>query len=130
MRSYLSDRKQYVEFDNVKSDSSYIKNGVSQGSILGPLQFVIYVNDISLASKIFTERMYTEDISLSSTLNTFICNTNVNIDKELLKMSEWLMVNKLSVSLTLKIPKVMIFHMPQKQVTTPKLEMMERLKSV
>ena len=37
-------------------------------------------------------------------------------------MSEWLMVNKLLVSLTLKIPKAMIFHMPQKQVTTPKLE--------
>ena len=43
LRSHLSDRKQYVEFENVKSDLSNIKKpGVPQGSILGPLLFVIY----------------------------------------------------------------------------------------
>ena len=120
LRSYLSDRKQYVEFENVKSDSSNIKTGIPQGSILGPLLFVIHVNDISLASKIFTAIIYADDTSLSSTLNTFRCNTNVNINNELSKISEWLKVNKLS--LNTKKTKEMIFHMPQKQVTTPKLE--------
>ena len=120
LRSYLSDRKQYVEFENVISDSSNIKTGIPQGSILGPLLFVLHVNDISLASKIFTAIIYADDTSLSSTLNTFRCNTNVNINNELSKISEWLKVNKLS--LTTKKTKEMIFHMPQKQVTTPKLE--------
>ena len=54
LRSCLSDRKLYVKFENVKFDKSRIKTGVPQGSILGPLLFVIYVNDTSLASKIFT----------------------------------------------------------------------------
>ena len=102
LRSYLSDRKQYVEFENVKSDSMIIKTGVPQGSILGPLLFVIYVNDISLASKFFTAIIYADDTSLSSTLNTFRCNTNVNINNELSKISEWLKVNKLSLKGTVK----------------------------
>ena len=120
LRSYLSDRKQYIEFENVKSDSSNIKNGIPQGSILGRLLCVIYVNDISLASKIFTAIIYADDTSLSSTLNTFRCNTNVNTNNELSKISESLKVNKLS--LNTKKTKAMIFHMPQKQVTFPKLE--------
>ena len=98
LRSYLSDRKQYSEFENVKSDWRNIKTGVPQGSILGPLLFVIYVNDISLASKIFTAIIYADDTSLSSTLNTFRCNTNVNTNNELSKISEWLKVNKLSLN--------------------------------
>ena len=110
---------QYVEFENVKSDSSSIKTGVPQGSILGPHLIVIYVNNISRASKIFTAIIYADDTSLSRTLNTFRCNTNVNTNNELSKISEWLKVNKLS--LNTKKTK-MIFHMPQKQVTTPKLE--------
>ena len=116
----MSDRKQYVEFENVKSDKSNIKTGVHQGSILGPLLFVIYVNDISLASKICTAIIYGDDTSLSSTLNTFRCNTSVNINNQLSKISELLKVNKLS--LNTKKTKAMIFHMPQKQVATPKLE--------
>ena len=55
-------------------------------------------------------------MTLSSTLNTFRCNTNVNINNELSKISGWLKVNKLS--LNTKKTKAMIF---QKQVTT-KLE--------
>ena len=89
LRSYFSERKQYFDFENVKSDSSNIKTGVPQGSILGSLLFVIYVNDISLASKIFTTIIYADDTSLSSTLNTFRCTTNVNINNELSKISEW-----------------------------------------
>ena len=99
LRSYLYDRKQYVEFENVKSDSSNIKTGVSHGSILAPLPFVIYVNEISLASKIFTAIIHADDTSLSSTLNTFRYNANVNINNELSKISEWLKVNKLSLTL-------------------------------
>ena len=88
LRSYLSDRKQYAKFENVKSDSSNIQTAVPQGSILGPLLFCIDVSDISLASKKITAIIYADDTSLSGTLNTFRCNTNVNINDELSKISE------------------------------------------
>ena len=51
-KSYLSDRKQYVEIENVKSSIKDIQTGVPQGSTLGPLLFIIYMNDISLSSNL------------------------------------------------------------------------------
>ena len=94
----MSDRKQYVEFENVKSDSINIKTCIPQGSILSPLLFSIYVNDISLARKKFTAIVYADDTSLLSPLNTFRCTTNVNINNELSKIRYCLKVNKLSLN--------------------------------
>ena len=52
-KSYLSNRRQFVEIDNVKSTNSNITTGVPLGSVLGPLLFIMYINDIPHASNLF-----------------------------------------------------------------------------
>ena len=53
IRSYLTNRKQYVKFKTLESDYMDVKSGVTQGSILGPLLFSIYINDMVTVSKKF-----------------------------------------------------------------------------
>ena len=67
--SYLSQRTQYVEDDNYKSSHQTITTGVPQGSILGPLLYIIYMNDMSLSSKLFEFIIYADDTTRFSTLD-------------------------------------------------------------
>ena len=76
--SYLNNRKQYTEIDHIKSNMTPITTGKPQDSILGPLLFIIYINDFAQASKMFIFIIYADDTTLSSTLNTF--NDNIQND--------------------------------------------------
>jgi hypothetical protein len=62
--SYLSNRKQFVKVGNIKSSKSIIKCGVPQGSILGPLLFIIYINDIGLHLQNSSLDLYADDSTL------------------------------------------------------------------
>ena len=70
--SYLRNRRQYVEIDEIKSEILPINIGVPQCSILGPLLFTIYINDFPQVSNIFNFIMCADDTTLSSTLNQFV----------------------------------------------------------
>ena len=96
-KSYLANRKQFVTYNGVSSTTKNIRCGVPQGSILGPLLFLIYINDLYSACKHTTAILFADDSNL------FKSGTDINamerdINDELRNISVWLKVNKLSLN--------------------------------
>jgi hypothetical protein len=123
MKSYLSNRYQYVEIDHIKSDSKLIHTGVPQGSVLGPLFFIIYLNDIHKSSNIFHFLTYADDTTLYITINTLsISNSSIeeNLNSELESVCQWLTLN--SLSLNVSKTKFMVFKKSNRQFTIPTLK--------
>ena len=119
--SYLTNRQQHVSFDDTVSSALPLKTGVPQGSILGPLLFIIYTNDIYRASQKFDSILYADDTTLITPLCSFNSSVNLEtrdasdkINEELTKIHNWLSVNKLSLNIAKT--KFMVFHFPQRRV--------------
>ena len=117
LKNYLSNRKQYVEFCDVQSEFRTIYTGVPQGSILGPLLFIIYLNDLIMATELFKPIIYADDTALCATLNAF-ANINQNledkINSELVIINDWFRLNKLS--LNVNKTKAMLFYNPRRRL--------------
>ena len=64
IRSYFSNRKQYVEYNGHRSSRNEISCGVSQGSILGPLFFLLYINHINNASNLLTLILFADNTNI------------------------------------------------------------------
>ncbi|MGB1899487.1 MAG: reverse transcriptase family protein, partial [Candidatus Kariarchaeum pelagius] len=97
--NYLKNRKQYVDFNNTISDKHTIKTGVPQGSILGPLLFLIYINDIAHSSLFFNFITFADDSTIYKSLKMTNLNESIQfMNNELKKISEWLKLNKLSLN--------------------------------
>ena len=113
LKSYLSERKQCISYSDAgKTSMCSIICGIPEGSLLGPLLFLIYVNDLHKASSILKPVMFADDTDLflsNKDINTLFNDMNV----ELQKMSIWFQTNKLSLNLTKT--KWTLFHSPKKK---------------
>ena len=97
MESYLSNRRQFVLFKYVQSEYATVTCGVSQGSMMGPLLFLLYVNDIANVSTSLLPILFADDT------NVFLTGNNIDqiieiMNGELNNVFLWLNSNKLSLN--------------------------------
>ena len=96
-RSYLMDRQQYVYLNGASSVLGKVNCGVPQGSVLGPLLFIIYINDIIQCSDVLKLILFADDTNLFYH-NSDICQLEYVVNNELEKLFTWFRANKLSLN--------------------------------
>lgn len=113
--SYLDNRYQFVSLGDVTSDIQSITCGVPQGSVLGPLLFILYINDFSYCSDLLDFHLFADDTNLFyKHKNLTALETTLN--SELVKVHNWLCANKLLLNIDKS--NFVIFHPPQKKLPT------------
>ena len=97
-RSYLSNRKQCVCISGSFSSERVLNVGVPQGSILGPILFLLYINDLTKVSPLFNPILYADDTTLLAS-STDYDELIIAINNELPKFYIWTLANRLSLNL-------------------------------
>ena len=123
-KSYLTDRKQYVYLNGHASALKEISCGIPQGSVLGPLQFLIYINDLPNISEIFKFHLFADDTNIYYEADNLKKLERI-INKELKWLNHWLNVHRLSLNIS-KTNFVIFypFNKPMKNYITLKINKM------
>ena len=95
--NYLYDRQQIVKYNGVQSDKMTIKSGIRQGFVLGPLLFLLYINDIENCSEFVSSILFADDTNILYS-HTCLKTLNTIIQVELDKIADGLGVNTLSIN--------------------------------
>ena len=111
-KSYFSCRQQFAQFNQACSPMQTIKCGVPQGSILGPLLFILYINDLPNASELTDPLLFAYETSIFYSHSSPNCLEPV-LNDELQNIDVWLKCNKLSVNI--KKTNYIIFKLRQKK---------------
>lgn len=99
-RSYLSGREQYVSYNNNNSQLRSISHGVPQGSVLGPLLFLIFINDFSNCSEFFRFILFADDSTLTCTIDNISADQiSLKLESELINVHKWLNSNKIKINI-------------------------------
>ena len=96
-RSYLRDRKQFVSILGFESNQRSLSHGVPQGSVLGPLLFLLYINDLHRAIKSSTVFHFADDTNLLLIGNS-LTKIQKQMNSDLNQLYRWLLANKISLN--------------------------------
>ena len=96
-KSYLSNRRMYVDFNNAPSHTKNIKLGHSQGAVGSPLLFLLYIDDMIIATSRCSFLHFADDTTIYMDGSTAeeVCNT---LTQELVAVDRWLISNKLTLN--------------------------------
>ena len=111
--SFLSDRSQFVSINDFNSDYKTIKYGVPQGSVLGPLLFLIFINDLNTAIMHSETFHFADDTCLLNIKDSFK-QINKVVNKDLKFLVLWLNANR--ISLNVAKTKIVIFRRKKKRL--------------
>ena len=115
MKSYLSERLQFVQFNQTSSSRCQIHCGVPQRSILGPLFFILYINDLPFASSLTESLLFADDTSIFYSHRDQDHLISV-LNEESIKIDSWMRSNKLSVNI--KKTNYVVFKSAQKKASS------------
>ena len=124
MKSYLTNRKQFVSVNGVDSSHNIIKYGVPQGSILGPLLFVIYINDIPSICLLSKFILYADDANIIISAPT-IEEVHIRTQKLIDNLIKW--VDSNGLALNIEKTKFMIFSRSETTLNKPLLLLGKRI---
>ena len=114
-RSYLHERKRRVCINGFESEIKSIHHGVPQGSVLGPILFLLYINDLNKCINFSDTFHFADDTNFLNISNDYRMLQN-NVNRDLISLNEWLLANK--ISLNKDKTELIYFHKVRSKVPT------------